>query len=170
MAFLSPIPRCSLITALLLLLPASPALAADVPDKGSILRISLSKAVMKSAPRAFGSSVIRTLPKGASVTYLGSTGIFYHVSDGRQSGYISSKAVAEERTFTSFSRSGEVTQSDMAAATKGFSPEVERENRKNRQLRYDLMDRAEQVSTVSNPDTYLRKFREQGKLGEYADE
>ncbi|ATX79483.1 SH3 domain-containing protein [Mariprofundus aestuarium] len=167
MVYLKLILSSSLAAFFLLL---SPACAADNINKGSTLRIALSEAVMKSAPRAFGSSLIRTLPKGAAVTYLGTSGIYYKVNDGRNTGYISSKSVVKSTGFTSFSRSGEVTQSDMAAATKGFSPEVERENRKNRRLRYDLMDRAEQVSTVTRPETSLKGFRKEGRLGEYANE
>jgi len=160
----------SLTVALLLLLPALAHAAGDDINRGSVLRISLSEAVMKSSPRAFGSKVIRTLPKGTTVTYLGASGIYYQVSDGRVTGYITSKSVVKAAKFQSFSRSGEVTQSDMAAATKGFSPEVERENRKNRKLRYDLMDKAEQVSTVTRPETSLKGFRREGRLGEYANE
>ena len=160
----------SLTAATLLILPALAHAAGDSINRGSVLRISLSEAVMKSAPRAFGSNVIRTLPKGTTVTYLGASGIYYQVSDGRVNGYITSKSVVKAARFQSFSRSGEVTQSDMAAATKGFSPEVERENRKNRKLRYDLMDKAEQVSTVTRPETSLKGFRKEGRLGEYANE
>jgi len=134
MACLKLILNSSLIAALLLLLPA-PAHAAGDLNRGSVLRITISEATMKSSPRAFGSQVLRTLRKGAALTYLGSSGIYYQVSDGRQTGYITSKSVVPAAKFQSFSRSGEVTQSDMAAATKGFSPEVESENRKNIKLR-----------------------------------
>lgn len=166
MVYIRLILRSSL--AILLLLAYSPSgYTADAIKKGSTLRIAVAQAAMKSAPRAFGSKLVRTLPKGSAVTYLESAGIYYHVSDGRQTGYITSKSVVKASLFSSFSRSGEVTQSDMAAATKGFSPEVERENRKNRRLRYDLMDRAEQISTVHRPDASLRGFRREGRLGEY---
>jgi len=58
----------------------------------------------------------------------------------------------------------------MAAATKGFSSEVEQENRKIKKLRYDLIDKAEKLSMVVNPSVEFRAFRKAGKLGEYAHE
>jgi hypothetical protein len=167
MAYLKLTLRASLIAAVTLFLLA-PAHAANTIKKGSTLRITLSESAMKSTPQPFGSRVIRMLPKGAAVTYLGTSGIYYRITDGRRTGYITSKSVVKAGKFRSFSRTGHVSQSDMAAATKGFSPEVERENRKNRKLRYDLMDRAEQISTVAKPETALKHFRKQGKLGEYA--
>lgn len=169
MVYLKLILRVNLVMLLALSLSA-PAEAAGSLKKGSPLRITLTDAAMKSTPKAFGSSVIRRLSKGTAVTYLGTSGIFYQVSDGTRTGYITAKSVVEASKFKSFSRTDQVTQSDMAAATKGFSPEVERENRKNRTLRYDLMDRAEQLSSVYNPESKLQRFRQQGRLGEYADE
>ena len=164
------IPRASLMVSLALLLLAAPATAAEKLKSGSVLRITLAEAAMKSSPKAFGSRVIKTLPKGSAVTYLGRSGIYYKVSDRQSTGYIAARSVVETGKFQSFSRSSEVSQSDMAAATKGFSPEVERENRKNKRLRYDRMDQAEQVSTVTNPSGQLAGFRKAGRLGEYSHE
>jgi len=164
------IPRGSLAAILALLLLAPPAAAAETLKNGSVLRITLAEAAMKSSPKAFGSRTVKTLAKGSFVTYLGSAGIYYKVSDDRHTGYIAARSVVEAGKFQSFSRNGEVSQSDMAAATKGFSPEVERENRKNKRLRYDLMDRAEQASTVADPASQLAGFRKEGRLGEYGDE
>ena len=169
MVYLKLILRVSLAAAIALL-QLSPAYAAGSLKKGSELRITLAEAAMKSSPKPFGSSVLRTLPKGTAVTYLGASGIYYQISDGQRTGYIVSKSVVAAAKFKSFSRTGRVSQSDMAAATKGFSPEVEQENRKNKQLRYDLMDRAEQLSSVHNPESKLQRFRQQGRLGEYINE
>jgi len=169
MAYLKQILKGSL-AAMMMFLLLSPAYARDYIKKGSILRITLSKALLKSSPSPFGSTLIRTLPKGSSVTYLKTSGIYYEVSDGQQTGYITSKSVVKAKKFKSFSRSGDITQSDMAAATKGFSPEVEKENRKNKKLRYDLMDKAEKISSIADPDMEFRDFRKLGSLGEYAHE
>ena len=164
------IPRASLAALLALLLLAVPAAAAERLKSGTVLRITLAEAAMKNSPKAFGSRTIKTLAKGSVVTYLGSSGIYYKVSDDRQTGYIAARSVVEAGKFQSFSRSSEVSQSDMAAATKGFSPEVERENRKNKRLRYDRMDQAEKLSTVTDPASQLAGFRQEGRLGEYGHE
>jgi len=169
MAYLKQILKGSMIVFVILIF-LTPAYAGKHLKKGSVLRITLSEAVLKSSPSPFGSKQIKKIPKGGSVTYIETSGIYYHVSDGQQTGYITSKSLVEAKKFKSFSRTERVTQSDMAAATKGFSAKVEQENRKNKKLRYDLMDKAEKNSMVVDPDTSLRAFRKQGKLGEYAHE
>lgn len=166
MAYSMLIPRVSLAWLAVLLL-CLPAYAASLKP-GTSMKITVAEATLKSSPHPFGGTIIARLAKGTKVTYLGSSGIYYQVSDGRQQGYVATRSVIEAGKFQSFSRGGQVTQSDMAAATKGFSPEVERENRKNVKLRYDLMDRAERQSTVQNPGTALKSFRQSGRLGEYA--
>ena len=172
MEYFMRIPRASQAIGLTigLVLLTAPAAAAETPKSGSSLRITLTEAAMKSSPKPFGSKTIKTLAKGSLVTYLGSSGIYYKVSDKRHTGYIAARSVVEAGKFQSFSRSSKVSQSDMAAATKGFSPEVERENRKNKRLRYDRMDQAEQASTVADPASQLASFRKEGRLGEYGHE
>ncbi|MDQ6967444.1 MAG: hypothetical protein Q9M14_02005 [Mariprofundaceae bacterium] len=167
MAYSKQILKGSLAMAAIVFL-LSPTYAASYLKKGSLLRITLSEALLKSSPHPFGSTLIKKIPKGSSVTYLQTSGIYYRVSDGQDIGYVTSKSVVAAKKFKSFSRGGQVTQSDMAAATKGFSSEVEQESRKNKKLRYDLMDKAEKLSAVIDPDTEFREFRKLGKLGEYA--
>ncbi|MDQ6993824.1 MAG: hypothetical protein Q9M31_10135 [Mariprofundus sp.] len=144
-----------------------PAQAASHPKKGNALQITIEQALLKSSPRAFGSKILKKLNRGSKVIYQGKTGIYYQVKAGKQSGYITTKAVLVQDTFSSFSRSDKVSQSDMAAATKGFSPEVEKQNRKNKQLRYDRMDQAEKSSTIASTSRSLSTFRKTGKLGEF---
>jgi hypothetical protein len=82
-------------------------------------------------------------------------------------GFIPLKSLIKAKKFSSASKTAKVTETDMAAATKGFSPEVEKQNRKNRALRYDLMDQAEVNSSVDDPLNSLESFRQQGRLGEF---
>lgn len=94
-------------------------------------------------------------------------GSWFKVDYEGTEGFIPKKSMIESKKFKSFSRTAKVSQSDMAAATKGFSPEIERKNRENKNLRYDLMDLAEEKSTVENPLENLKPFRKEGSLGEF---
>jgi len=135
--------------------------------KGDTLRINVSKTKLKSSPKPFGGTLLKTLDRGESVKFIGSKGSFHEVKYGDLKGFIPAKSLIRAKKFKSFSRTAKVTESDMAAATKGFSPEVEKKNRQNKALRYDLMDKAEKIATVDDPLESLAGFRKQGKLGEF---
>jgi len=144
-----------------------PSVANAKPRKGAKLKINVSKTKFKSSPRAFGAKIIATLERGEEVVFESEKGGFYKVKFDGKSGFIPSKSLIKSKKFKSFSRSAKVTSSDVSAATKGFSPEVEAKNRENKKLRYDLMDEAEKMSTVGDPEASLEGFRKKGKLGEY---
>ncbi len=154
------------VFALVVLFIASSAEASKL-RKGDNLRINVSKTRLKSSPKPFGGKLLKTLDRGESVKFIGSKGSFHEVEYGGLKGFIPAKSLIRAKKFKSFSRTAKVTESDMAAATKGFSPEVEAKNRQNKELRYDLMDKAEKMSTVKYPLESLADFRKKGKLGEF---
>lgn len=153
-----------LVFVLVLIVPAS---AKTDYKPGDPLRIKTSKTLLKKSHKPFGSKIIDTLKRGATVFYLTTKGSWFKVEYKDNQGYIPKNSLVEAKKFKSFSRTSMVTQSDMAAATKGFSPQVERKNRENRALRYDLMDKAEARSSVPKPLKSLKSFRKQGSLGEF---
>ncbi len=150
-----------------LLTLSNPADAKKGFKKGEVLRIQTSKTHLKNHPKPFGAKILETLERGVSVTVLSQKGSWVQVEFNGTKGFIPKKSLIKSKKFKSFSRTAKVTQSDMAAATKGFSPEIEKKNRENKKLRYDLMDQAEKKSTVANPLESLKPFRKEGHLGEF---
>lgn len=146
---------------------ASPALAKKSFKKGDKLRITTSKTLLKNVAKPFGAKILKTLEKGDTVSYMDKESSWFKVEYEGTEGFIPQKSLIESKKFKSFSRTAKVTETDMAAATKGFSPEVEKKNRENKELKYDLMDKAEAKSTVKDPLKTLKSFREKGKLGEF---
>jgi len=96
MAYLKQILRGSLIVTMMLIL-FTPAYAANHFKKGSLLRITIFQALLKDSPHSFGSTLIKKLLKGSSVTYIETSGIYYRVSYKQQTGYITAKSVVESK-------------------------------------------------------------------------
>lgn len=134
---------------------------------GAKLRVKTSTTYMKDKPKPFGGKVIKVLDRGAQVSFVEAVTSWFKVNYENTKGYIPLKSLIESKKFSSFSKAKNVSQSDMAAATKGFSPEVEKKNRKNKNLNYKLLDKAEKQTTVKNPFKETTAFRENGKLGEF---
>lgn len=135
--------------------------------EGEKLRIKTSRTHFRDKPRAFGAKIIKILERGTEVTFISKKGTWLEVNYENEEGFISKNSLIKAKKFKTFSRTAKVTKSDMVAATKGFSPEVERKNRENKRLRYDLMDKAEAQSDVEDPLKSLSQFRQKGKLGEF---
>lgn len=134
---------------------------------GEKLRVKTSTTYMKDKPKPFGGKVIKVLDRGAQVSFVDVATSWLKVDYESIKGYIPLKSLIESKKFSSFSKAKNVSQSDMAAATKGFSPEVEKKNRKNKNLNYKLLDKAEKQTTLKNPFKTTKAFRQNGKLGEF---
>lgn len=155
------------ISVAILFSSANLSLAAQKFKKGDLLRIATSKTLLKNLAKPFGAKILKTLQNGDTVSYIDKKNSFYEVDYEGFIGFVPIKSLVKAKKFSSFSKTAKVTETDMAAATKGFSPEVEKKNRENNALRYDLLDKAEADSAVEDPLNSLEPFRKQGQLGEF---
>ncbi len=155
------------LTAIFILTVFSVANSKAKYKQGEKLRINTSKTYFRSKPKPFGVKILKILERGTTISYVSRNGSWLKVNYDGEEGFIPQNSLIKAKKFKSFSKTAKVTQSDMAAASKGFSPEVENKNRENKKLRYDLMDDAEIQSAVENPLEALTSFRQKGKLGEF---
>jgi hypothetical protein len=161
--------RAAMWAALAWGLATLPAAGAAEMEAGTELEVTTANAILRDAPRPFGAKALQTLPLGEKVKFKRqAVGAWLVVDHGGVVGFLPANSVAEAKSFSASSLVSRVSESDMAAATKGFNPEVEKRNRKeNAKLRYDLMDKAEAMSTVADPMQTTTAFREEGRLGEF---
>ncbi len=156
-----------LILTVFLLTLTNSALAKKGLQKGDKLKITTSKTLLKNFPKPFGVKIVKTLQFGDIVIFIKEDGSWYNVEYESTKGFIPKQSLLKVKRFKSFSKTVNVTETDMVAATKGFGPEVEKKNRENRELRYDLMDKAEIDNTDKDPLNKLERFRKAGNLGEF---
>ncbi len=159
----------SVLTAVLLIATNS-ALAKKGLKKGDSLKIATSKTLLKSLPKPFGVKIVKALKYGDIVSFIKEEGTWYNVEYVETKGFIPKQSLLKVKKFKGFSKTVKVTETDMDAATKGFGPEVEEKNRENRELRYDLVDKAEADNTNKDPLKNLERFRKAGNLGEFQED
>ncbi len=158
------------ILAAFLLTATNPALAKKSLQKGDKLKIATSKTLLKSFPKPFGVKIVKILQYGDIVSFIKEEGSWYNVEYGITKGFIPKQSLLKVKKFKSFSKTVEVTETDMAAATKGFGPEVEEKNRENSELRYDLVDKVEAENAHKDSLNDLERFRKAGNLGEFQED
>ncbi len=158
---------CFSILAAFLLTATNSAFAKKGLLKGDKLKIATSKTLLKNFPKPFGVKIVKTLQYGDIVSFIKEEGSWYNVEYEATKGFIPKQSLLKVKKFKGFSKTVKVTETDMDAATKGFGPEVEEKNRENRELRYDLVDKAEADNTNENLINNLERFRKAGNLGEF---
>ncbi len=159
----------SILTAFLLS-ASNPALAKKGLKKGDKLKIATSKTLLKNFPKPFGVKIVKILQNGDIVSFIKEEGSWYNVEYVDLKGFIPKQSLIEVKKFKSFSKTVKVTETDMAAATKGFGPEVEEKNRENKELRYDLVDKVESENANKDSLNNLEHFRKAGNLGEFQED
>jgi hypothetical protein len=133
--------------------------------------VSVTDTRLLARPMAF-SPALATLDAGDAVTVLGQSGNYLQVEVRGRTGFLPARAVQADRPAIGYSRrrTTDASSEEIAAATKGFSSEVEAEYRRdNPRLDYGLLDRLEARSGYRDPIAELAAFRREGKLGEHAE-
>jgi hypothetical protein len=118
--------------------------------------VSVQNAVLKDSTGFFAKD-LANLPLGTEVTVVREDGKWVQVQAGSRNGWIASTSLSVRRVVASTST---VTASDVALAGKGFSPETEREYKKNG-LDYSVVDSMER-SNIPGDD--LLRFINEGRL------
>lgn len=153
--------------ALLLLLPTPISAGSSTETRW----VTVGETRLLSAPRAFATS-LATLDAGDAVVVVGKKGGYLQVKVGGKSGWLPERSLATERPKIGASRSGrsDASSEEIAAATKGFSSEVESEySGSHPNLDYKALDRLEERTAVADPLGSLEAFRREAKIGEFAE-
>jgi uncharacterized protein YgiM (DUF1202 family) len=116
---------------------------------------------------SFSGTVVGTVPEGAEVTVLTTSGEWYQVEYQGKQGWLPPRAFPEQKRLPLSSllqgRAVQGSQTDeVALAGKGFTPEVEADfRRQHPNLRYDQVDQIEKFTVNA---AALQAFRQEGGL------
>jgi hypothetical protein len=126
--------------------------------------VQVRESRVRSKPFFYASGV-STVRYGDKLLKTGDEGGWAAVRSGTAQGYIPLSALSRQQIALSAKGLSKVEadSSDVVLAGKGFSREVERSFRaENGDLRYDLVDKVEQISKVSTQD--VEQFVKKGGL------
>lgn len=162
--------RKMIIAALLI---CSAALSAD-ELKSQYITLDNTKLLAK--PSAFAKTV-KVLKKGmlvkVSAPKNGYVKATLPMGDDSVSGYLPMRAIQDKRPVMTASakKSSDASAEETAAATKGFSKQIEAEQRAGSKGEgYERLDKAVARTTMDDPTGQLEGFREKGKLGEFKED
>jgi len=137
--------------------------------------VSLDGTRLLSKPAAFAKAN-GTLKKGTTVWADAAKSGYVKVKveggslDGK-TGYLSVRALqkSKPKLLSSAKKSGDASAQEVAAATKGFSKQVEADLRKEGGSGdgYDKLDQLIARTAVEDPASATETFREEGQLGEF---
>ena len=132
--------------------------------------VALNQATVQDQP-AYFSTKLADVKEGdrLRLTQLSNGWAAVVLTDGR-AGFIRETAVRTKAQNRDWSRvMGQPDSArDTYAAGKGFSPEVEEQYKKDTKLDYGPVDRMIAKPSYPHPLDQLKKFREEGGLGEFA--
>jgi uncharacterized protein YgiM (DUF1202 family) len=125
-------------------------------QSGGTRYVAVDNLAVKDATGFFGRD-LGTLSLGGTVTVVREDGKWVRVRAGNLEGWVASSGLSTRRVVAAGSS---VTSSEVAMAGKGFSPEVEREYRRNG-LDYSAVDTMERIVI---PSAELLQFINDGRL------
>ena len=126
--------------------------------------VQVRESRVRSTPLFYASGV-STVRYGDKLSKTGDEGGWAAVKSGGFQGYLPLSAISRQHIVLSVKGLSKVEadSSDVVLAGKGFSREVEQSFRtENRNVRYDLVDKVEQVAKVSTQD--VEQFVNKGGL------
>lgn len=141
-------------------------LAMFCPSQVLAERIAVREGVLRQSPSPFG-AIKKKIPYDTEVTVEKKQDGWLFIT-APESGWLHGSAVSVSQKSLQMapgkaSRAGAVADNEVALAGKGFDKNVEAAYRKEHgQLRYDLMDRVEQITV---PEAEVKKFAEAGGTG-----
>lgn len=136
------------------------------PAQALAERIAVREGVVRQTPSPFG--VIKKKLPYDTVVKVGKTQDGWLFITAPESGWLHGSAVSASQQSLRLApgkatRTGAVADKEVALAGKGFDKNIEAAYRKEHgQLRYDLMDRIEQITV---PEAEVKKFAEAGGTG-----
>ncbi|MBN1826888.1 MAG: hypothetical protein JW958_11535 [Candidatus Eisenbacteria bacterium] len=142
-------------------------LAAAVLYAGTQWTVQVKSTKLRKEPK-FWAGAVKTVEIGAKLEETGRQGEWIRVSAGGATGWVHESAVTTKKIALS-GGGGTVDRNasdhEVSLASKGFTEEVEAEYKKSgKGLDYEAVDRVDRIRVS---DEELRKFLEQGKLGDW---
>lgn len=119
---------------------------------GKTMYVNVKSSPLKASTSLF-SDTTGTLAYGDSVSVLKEDGKWVQVKSSKFTGWMVSANLTAKRIIASSSSASASTE-ELALAGKGFSPEVEKEYRKDGKLNYADIDAMEKIN-VSDSDAYI---------------
>lgn len=126
--------------------------------------VQVKKSAVRSSPEYFAPAV-RSVGYGDSLTTAGGKDGWYKVKFSGGEGYIPESAVTVKQVVLTSRGASKLSadSSDVVLAGKGFSKEIEAQYKgRDSGARYDLVDKVEQISNVSEKE--VAQFAKSGGL------